>query len=170
MNQKQMHRTAALWIVGILALLLMLLAISSGCRVVQTPAGAVVQVDPNAAGAITTGLDTVTGILGALSMIWPALAGIASTLAGIGIVWKTNIKPKLTTAQSESEMWRTVSASLVQAIEVFKQTQPEQWEKLKEQIESIRKRLAFGKDWATIKGCIEELRGLSPDYFNMTLT
>jgi len=102
-----------------------------GCQKTQSETGETLyQVDPNISSSIETGAETAVSILAILGPLWPGLLTIAGGIVGGLGTWR-KIKPKLTKAQSESEIYYSTTSSIVTAIEDFKTNYPNEWNDLK---------------------------------------
>jgi hypothetical protein len=89
--------------------------------------------DPNKGMAVQKGLDVAAGTATGVSAVWPPAAIIGVILTGLAGVWrKTN--PVLAAATSEQQKYYDVSASVVAAIEAFKDAAPTEYEKLKAEL------------------------------------
>jgi len=111
---------------------------------------------------------TVAAVAPAVAALFPwgaAAAGVASTIAGIlAAVLGTwvKIKPKLTEAQDEAQMYHTISSSSVLALEEFKKLYPEQWVALAGELEKMKGKIIKPEDQLKIENLIRGLRGLPP--------
>lgn len=77
--------------------------------------------------------DVAVAVAGPLSIYWPPAAGIAGIIAGVVGAWR-KMKPKLTKAETEASKAYVVTEAIVYAIEEFKKTNRDDWEKLKSQL------------------------------------
>lgn len=116
-------------------LVMVLFLLIAGCRVTDPiTGGTLYSADPNAIGDIETAAQLATGILALFAGVWPWAGPAAGILGGIFGTW-SKVKPKLTKAQSEAEMYHSTATSIVTAIEDFKVNNPIEWNKLKAELE-----------------------------------
>lgn len=137
-----------------LILLIVACVALSGCMKIIDPITGQTKyaIDPNAAAKIEKPAETVVSVLGVLGTFWPALLPFATAAVGAVAAWK-RIKPKLTEAQTTSNLYHTSTQSLVAAIEEYKKHDPEGWDKLKGEL----------GDWPTrVENVIRALRNMSP--------
>lgn len=100
-----------------------------------------------------SGLTVGQMIAAASGTIWPVGTLIAGIFGGLLTAWK-KYKPLLVTAQSQATQSYNVTASLVEAIEQFKETNPTEWTALKAKLTE-----AIGPNAENV---IRALRGLPP--------
>ncbi len=83
-------------------------------------------------------VETGITILMALAVIWPGLipAGLIAILVGALAAFR-KVKPQLADAKSEAEQYHSVTASVVAAIEAFKESNPDDWTKLEEKLKKV---------------------------------
>lgn len=89
--------------------------------------------DPNVVSTIEPLVETGITIGTILAAIFPVLVPIVTAAGGIYGTWK-KLKPQVVKAQTEAGLYHTAVSSLVQAIEDYKESDPEGWEKLKAKI------------------------------------
>jgi len=103
----------------------------AGCISTKDPVTGQTQtsLDPNTVGQVERAAETAIGILGLLGIVWPFLLPVATAGGAVYGTWKT-VKPKLVTAQTQSQMYYSATASIVQGIEAYKAANREQWDNL----------------------------------------
>ena len=132
---------------------MVLLLCVGGCLKTITDGKKTYSIDPNEAVKYEKPVEDTVNILNALSPLFPVLIPFATGLGGIYGAYKLQ-KPKLTKAQSESELYHNTAGSLVAALEKFKETNPNEYAKLKERLVKT-----IGSDTENV---IRALRGLPP--------
>jgi len=87
--------------------------------------------DPNAIAKVESGATATISVLTMLGSIFPQLigTGIITILASILATWRI-IKPKLVAEQTRASLYYNTTASIVQAIEDFKELSPADWAKV----------------------------------------
>jgi len=129
----------------------------TGCVESTDPASGETQyaLDAEKAAEVEKYVETGITVLMALSVIWPGLipAGLAAILIGALAAFR-KIKPQLVDAKSEAEQYHSTTASVVAAIEAFKESNPDDWTKLEEKLKK-----ALGP---AAENIIRALRGLPP--------
>jgi len=137
---------------------LLVIAFLFCCGCVSTSSG--MKVDPNAVAKIEAVTEGGASILVQLAPILGSLAGlIGGGVLGALQIWR-KLKPKILEAQGEAEVSYTVTESLVEAIELLKKEQPEQWKKLGSFIDIELK--SAGIDVKILENVIRGIRGLPP--------
>ena len=124
-----------------------------GCLKTVTDGKVQYRIDPNKAAEVEQIVEDVGGIMTALVPFFPFLAPIITAGGGAYAVWKTQ-KPKLTKAQTKGELYHNTTGSLVVALEKFKETNPQEYVKLKERLAKM-----IGPEAENV---IRTLRGLPP--------
>jgi hypothetical protein len=109
------------------------------------------RLDPNVVGSVETVVETGISVGGLLGAIFPVILPFVTLAGGIYGTWK-KIKPQVTKAQTEATLYHTAVASLVEAIEDYKEFDPDGWENLKDKIKVGDK----------VENVIRALRGLPP--------
>jgi len=136
-----------------------------GCTQMQKPqADGTVQtvtvVDPNFVDALEALVEgagqTATGMTPIAGPISGIIGGALLTALGL---WR-KVKPRIMDAENKAELSHAVSASLVEAIEMFKKDNPGEWAKLEPKIDKALK--TAGLDPKVIENVIRGLRGLPP--------
>ena len=92
-----------------------------------------VRIDAEKAEQFEQGAEAGISIMQALVVVWPGFAVLSATLAGVLGAWRTQ-KGKLIIAQSETKMYHSVTASLVGAIDDYREAYPANWGKLRTQL------------------------------------
>ena len=114
------------WILVLFAICLL-----SGCITGMDAEGnKTYQLDPNTGAKIEQGVETGVTILSVASVIWPFLLPFAAGLGSAYGIYRKSVKPKFETAQTEAEMYYSVASAVVEAIEQFKEENPDDWDKL----------------------------------------
>ena len=133
----------------------LLVLMLSGCEVAINPetGGKEYRVDPNRAAEIEQQVDVAGGILALLATIWPVLGPAAGAVVAGLATWR-KIKPKVTEAQTEAKLYHSATASVVEAIESFKEEHPDWWKKLKTELVKVT--------GPNAENVIRALRGLPP--------
>jgi len=88
------------------------------------------KLDPNTTAKVETAAAAAISIGTALSMLFPWLIPVVTAAAGALTTWKT-VKPKLETAQVKEKLYYNTTSSIVQGIEIYKELNPKDWNKLK---------------------------------------
>lgn len=110
-----------------------LLAVT-GCVVEKDSSGAkTVRVDAEKAEQVEKGAEAAISVSEALTVVWPGFAAVSVGLTGLLAAWRKN-KGKLTEAQTETQMYHSVTGSIVDAIEAYKEGFPDDWGYLKEKL------------------------------------
>ena len=111
------------------------------------------RLDPNEAAKYEQTVEVSGSILQALVPIFPWLAPIVAGGAGVYATYKQQ-KPKFLAEQSRADMYHNTAGSLVAIVEKFKETNPAEYEKLRDKLEDT-----IDKD---VENVIRALRGLPP--------
>jgi hypothetical protein len=128
------------------------------CGCVKTPSG--ITVDPNAVTKIEAVTEGGASILVQLTpILGPLAALIGGGILGALQIWR-KVKPQILEAQGEAEISYAVTESLVEAIELLKKEQPEQWKKLGSFIDTAFKSAKI--DTKILENVIRGIRGLPP--------
>jgi len=117
--------------------------------------------DPEVVENITKIGETGSSVLGILGTIWPILLPIAGYIGGAIRVSK-KLTPKLTEAQSETQMYHTIASSTVLGIDEFKKEFPDEWASLRPKLEALKGKVIGPEDLLKIENVIRGLRGLPP--------
>ncbi|MBE3045966.1 hypothetical protein IMZ48_26190 [Candidatus Bathyarchaeota archaeon] len=137
----------------LLVCIVLVLFIGSGCAGILEGLHNLAS-DPNTSGALEKGAE---GAAGVASFFGPIGALIGTGVLGGLAVWR-KIKPGLAAATTKAEQYHAAAASVVTAIESFKQTNPDQWANLGMFIgDQLSKQ---GLDPLVIENVIRGLRGL----------
>jgi hypothetical protein len=141
-----------------LAICLLALTLCVGCKVVTDPATGEknYSLDQKVSDKAEQGAEV--GI--ALDpLLGPVGIPIATALAGALAAWR-KVKPQLTEAKTSSEEYHAVASATVQALESFKETNPEQWKQLGDLISAQMQKQNL--DPVAVENVIRALRGLPP--------
>jgi len=135
----------------------------SGCIKSTSPEGVdLYRLDPNSVASVEAGVSLGAMIFQLLGEIWlPGLSGVAVSLLSILATWR-KIKPQLTEAQTEGLLYYTLGSVTVEGIEAWKELNPDDWEKLKAELEKIKDRLLDAEDRKKIDNLIRGLSGKPP--------
>jgi hypothetical protein len=117
-----------------------------------------VSLDPNTVTNLQDIGETASTIMSILGVFWPALLPIAGYVAG-AVRISRKLSPKLTEAQSETEMYHTAATSTVLGIEEFKKEFPNEWEKLASNLDKLKDKIIKPEDRLKIENLIRGLRG-----------
>jgi len=129
----------AKWIV--IVMIMMIVLFVAGCVESTNPAtGAkLYQLDPNTAAfldKVAEGANVAEIGGNALSVFWPIAGLIAGIAGGLVGMWR-RLKPQITKAQEEADLYYNTAAGVVASIEKFKAEYPEDWEKLEVELTKL---------------------------------
>lgn len=132
------------------------LVLMFGCERVQTDDGMVTRLDPNSSvlRLVETGVAVASDVATATSPFLPIMAGVGAVSSTVLGLWLRKIKPQLTRAQSDADMYENVAEATVSAIDELKKTHPDEWAALKEKL-----RKTVGPETENV---IRYVRGLAP--------
>lgn len=97
----------------------------TGQKTVSADSNSVVKIEVATEGAIT--------ILGILSAFFPVLIPVTAAAMAVYGTWR-KVKPKLTKAQTDAELYHATTSAVVMAIENYKTANPTEWLKLEEKL------------------------------------
>jgi len=123
----------------------------SGCIKTATDDGETYSLDEKAAAKIEAPAEAAVSIMAILSAFYPVLIPV-TTAGGAAIATWLKIKPQLTTARTEAELYYDTTAAIVEAIEAWKENDPDDWAALEERLKK-----AIGPNALNV---IRGLRGL----------
>ena len=103
--------------------------------------------------AIADVAEPAAGVLTALGLWNPLLAGAGGVLAGAVGAWR-NLRPKLQTVQDDAELATAAGEATAEAIEQFKGQYPDQWKALEEVLSKYH--------GPSVENFYRALRGLRP--------
>lgn len=128
----------------------------AGCSLMELQPDGTYAVDPDTVAkvdAIADVAEPTAGVLTALSLWNPALAGAAGILAGMVGAWR-NLKPKLQTVEDNAQLATAAGEATATAIEQFKVKYPDQWASLEELLQK--------NHGQSVENFYRALRGLQP--------
>lgn len=135
-----------------------------GCLVSESETGKTLHsLDPNTIGDLQEMGEAGAMVLSILGAFWPVLLPIAGYIGG-AIRASKKITPKLTKAQTESEMYHSVASSTVLGIEEFKKEYPKEWEELEVKLGVLKDKIIKPEDRLKLENVIRGLRGLPPKF------
>jgi len=118
-------------------------------------------IDPNAAETAEASAEAGLTILKVLSKTWPGLLSAASIIGGGLGVWR-KVKPKLTRAQNEAEIYHTLGSVTIDGINEWRRLYPDHWEELKLELDKLKDKALSAEDRKKIENLIRGLRGKAP--------
>lgn len=110
-------------------------------------------VDPNVAANVEVVAETTLTVMTALSPFFPILLPVIAAGVGGLATWK-KVKPKLLATQTKEKLYYKTTEAVVTAIEGFKVSNPDDWEKLEAKLIKT-----IGPEANNV---IRALRGLTP--------
>ena len=140
------------------ALLFAVALVVSGCLTTIDPETGerMRAVDPNVPAMLEPFAEVGIAVGPLFGTIGAAAAGI---LAGLLTAWR-QVKPKLIKAQAESDHYHAAASAVVESLESFKETNPDDWKALGDLIEYQLSQQGISPK--TVKNVIRALRGLPP--------